>query len=194
MMPHTCPLCGSIAFPTDNGNQKCTGSSCAFSCKIGMTKSEALHDMNQLRIAKERMQKQREEEQEAIDEQLRRNNQAGYNAGWELSGNTLIIYIPNMNADYGYSKSRKSKNVASRVDHIGSNLHFTLNVYRPIREMNVSTCENANILVRNGGRINIEIIDLKEDLGLSSSGNSRIVAHAQESVRDVVVQLSVYRY
>ena len=194
MIPQLCPLCGSLAFPTDNENQRCSGGSCAFSCKIGMTKSEALHKMNQAKITKERVQKQREDEQKAIDDQLRRNNQAGYNAGWNLSGNTLLIYIPNINADYGDSKSGKSKNVASRVDHINSNLHFTLNVYRPKREMNVSTCENANILVNNGGRINIEIIDLDEDLGPSSTGNSRIVAHAQESVRDVVVQLSVYRY
>jgi hypothetical protein len=73
-------------------------------------------------------------------------------------------------------------------------LQFTLNVYRPHNSMDRSTSENARVSVIRGGRINIEILDIHEDLGPSSTGKTNLVAHVQESIGDVIVQLTVYRY
>lgn len=195
MIPQSCPLCGSIAFPINNSDiQVCTGSSCGHRCRIGTTKQEALAEIERERLRRERLRKEREEEQISVDNHLVRNSLAGFNAGWERNGNTLLIYVPNMNADYGPSSTGKSIKVANREDMMDYGLQFTLNVYRPHNSMDRSTSENARVSVIRGGRINIEILDIHEDLGPSSTGKTNLVAHVQESIGDVIVQLTVYRY
>lgn len=194
MVIQSCPLCGSIALLVDSEIQACTGARCGHRCKIGTTKQEALFEIEEKRLLKERLQNEREEEQKSVDNHLTGNSLAGFNAGWERNGNTLLIYVPNMNADYGPSSTGKSIKVANREDMMDYGLQFTLNVYRPHNQMDRSTSENARVSVIRGGRINIEILDIHEDLGPSSTGKTNLVAHVQQSVGDVIVQLTVYRY
>lgn len=194
MFVQSCPLCGSIALPINSEFQACTGSSCGHQCKIGTTKEEVLAELKKEKLRKERLRQEREDEQRSVDSYLARNSLAGFNAGWERVGNTLLIYVPNMNADYGPSSTGRSIKVANRESMMDYGLQFTLNVYRPHTPMERSTLQNARVSVIPGGRINIEILDINEDLGPSSTGKTNIVAHVQKSLKDVIVQLTVYRY
>ncbi len=120
--------------------------------------------------------------------------EAGFNADWARDGNSISITVRDMNHNEGESSTGKSQKVANITAKIQpENVQFTFIVYRPYKQMNVENGYNSNWHI-SGNQIIVTIPDLFEDHGPSNRGNSRMVAHMQQSVGNVVVQLSAYRY
>ena len=113
----------------------------------------------------------------------------GYNVDWDEDDDTITFRIRDITARFG--RGPRSEKVAFERD-VFRGIDFTLNAYEPDNYMNASNGYNTHWSV-NGNEVRVTILDLNYDeRGRNNRGRVK-VAWMQQSIGDVVVQLSAYR-